>query len=90
MPGLLHDYLKQATEGRLLTRIDSRDLERLRLDQAVSGQRRLRATSGGAVFFSGALMTGLDVGSWHLFGLSAAGLALLAIGALLLLRAHLR
>jgi ubiquinone biosynthesis protein len=29
MPGLLHDYLKQATEGNLTTRIDSQDLARL-------------------------------------------------------------
>ena len=88
MPGLLHDYLKQATEGKLVTRIDSRDLEQLRREERDSNRRSLRATSGGALFFGGALLTGLEVGPWFLAGLSAGGLAAMAIGALLLIRAH--
>ena len=88
MPGLLHDYLKQATEGKLVTRIDSRDLEQLRREERESNRRSLRGSSGGALFFSGALLTGLEVGPWFVYGLSAAGLALMALGAGLLLRAH--
>jgi ubiquinone biosynthesis protein len=88
MPGLLHDYLKQATEGKLITRIDSRDLEQLRREGRDSNRRSLRATSGGALLFSGALLTGLEVGPWFISGLSAAGLAAMAIGAFLLIRAH--
>jgi ubiquinone biosynthesis protein len=88
MPGLLHDYLKQATEGKLVTRIDSRDLEQLRREERDSNRRSLRGSSGGALFFSGALLTGLEVGPWFLSGLSAAGLVTMAIGAVLLLRAH--
>ena len=70
MPGLLHDYLQQATEGKLVTRIDSRDLQELRRDEKEAERRSLRATSGGALFFSGALLTGLEVGPWFVSGLS--------------------
>ncbi|MGD8579953.1 MAG: AarF/UbiB family protein, partial [Lysobacterales bacterium] len=90
MPGLLHDYLKQATDGRLVTRIDSRDLDRLRSEEATANRRNLRATSGGALFFSGAVLTGLEVGPWFVSGVSVAGLVCLAIGGFLLLRAHFR
>ena len=88
MPGLLHDYLKQATEGKLVTRLDPRDLEQLRQDKRDASRRSLRATSGGALLFSGALLTGLEVGPWLLFGLSLAGLVSMALGAALLIRAH--
>jgi ubiquinone biosynthesis protein len=88
MPGLLHDYLKQATEGDLVTRIDSRDLEQLRREERESSRRSLRATTGSALFFSGALMIGLEVGPWFFSGLSVAGLLPMALGTLLLLRAH--
>ena len=33
MPGLLHDYLKMATGGQLVTKADPRDLARLRADE---------------------------------------------------------
>jgi len=88
MPGLLHEYLKQATEGKLVTRIDARDLEQLRKDDRDADRRTLRATSGAAMLFSGALLTGLEVGPWFISGLSWPGLGCMAIGALLLLRAH--
>jgi ubiquinone biosynthesis protein len=87
MPGLLHDYLKQATEGKLVTKLDRSDLEQLRSQDADSGRRSVRATSGGALFFSGALLTGLNVGPWFVAGLSLPGLAIMAVGALLLTRA---
>ena len=88
MPGLLHDYLKLATGGKLVTRLDPRDLEALRGDQADSNRRSVRATSGGALFFSGALLTGLEVGPGFVYGLSLPGLAVMAVGAVLLFRAH--
>jgi ubiquinone biosynthesis protein len=88
MPGLLHDYLKLATAGKLVTRLDPRDLEQSRRGEADSGRRAVRATSGGALFFSGALLTGLEVGPWFVYGLSLPGLAIMAIGAVLLFRAH--
>jgi ubiquinone biosynthesis protein len=90
MPGLLYDYLKQATGGRLITRLDPDDLERLRRQEEDSGRRAARATTGGALFFSGALLTGLQVGPWFIGGLSAPGLAIMAIGAVVLVRAHRR
>jgi ubiquinone biosynthesis protein len=88
MPGLLHDYLKQASEGRLVHRIDPRDLEQLRRQESDTSRRSVQATSGGALFFSGALLTGLQTGPWFLAGLSVPGLALMVLGGLLLARAH--
>jgi ubiquinone biosynthesis protein len=90
MPGLLHDYLKQATEGNLTTRIDSQDLARLRAGQEVASRRYLRAISGGALLIAGVLLTGLDVGPWHVRDLSVTGLVCGLLGAWLLLRAHKR
>jgi ubiquinone biosynthesis protein len=88
MPGLLHDYLKLATAGKLVTRLDPRDLEQSRRGEADSNRRSVRAASGGALFFSGALLTGLETGPWFVYGLSLPGLAIMAIGAVLLIRAH--
>jgi ubiquinone biosynthesis protein len=90
MPGLLHDYLKQATEGNLITRIDSEDLARLQANQEDSDRRSLRAISGGALLVTGALLTGLEVGPWYLSGLSVTGLVSGLLGAWLLLRANKR
>ncbi len=90
MPGLLHDYLKQATEGNLTTRIDSQDLARLQATQEDSDRRTLRAISGGALLVTAALLTGLDVGPWYFRGLSVTGLVSGLLGAWLLLRAHKR
>jgi ubiquinone biosynthesis protein len=88
MPGLLYEYLKLATDGKLLTKIDPRDLEQLRKDESQANRSKLRATSGSALFFGGAVMTGLETGPWYLYGLSAPGLLSLLIGGWLLLRAH--
>jgi ubiquinone biosynthesis protein len=90
MPGLLHDYLRQATEGNLVTRIDSQDLARLQANQNDAKSRYLRATSGAALLVSGALLTGLKVGPWFLGGYSTIGLLSGALGLVLLLRAHYR
>ena len=90
MPGLLHDYLKQATEGRLLTRLDPRDLERLRREEADSNRRTVRATTGGTLFFSGALLAALETGPWYLAGFSLIGLVLLLLGSWMLFRAQRR
>ena len=88
MPGLLHDYLKQATEGTLSTRIDQRDLEALRKSDGSSSRTTARAISGGALFFSGSLMTALEAGPWHLFGVSTLGLLGIVAGAWLMIRAN--
>jgi len=89
MPGLLYDYLKQATDGKLVTRIDSSDLELIRAEESDSNRRRLRAITGSALFFSGALLIGLDVGPWYWREISTPGLLSMVIGAWLMLRAHL-
>ena len=90
MPGLLHDYLKQATEGNLVTRIDSQDLARLQANQEDSDRRTLRAISGGALLVTSALLTGFEVGPWYLGGLPVIGLVSGLLGAWLLFRAHKR
>jgi ubiquinone biosynthesis protein len=90
MPGLLHDYLKQATDGKLLTRIDPRDLAELRRSESNSNRASIRAISGAGLFFSGALLAALEAGPWHWFGVSAGGLLCMAAGGWLLLRANLR
>ena len=90
MPGLLHDYLKQATEGNLVTRIDSQDLARLQANQEDSDRRTLRAISGGALLVTSALLTGLEVGPWYLGGLPVTGLVSGLLGAWLSFRAHKR
>jgi ubiquinone biosynthesis protein len=86
MPGLLHDYLKQAVTGTATTRIDPRDLEELRRSDSASNRKLARAISGGALFFSGALLAALDAGPWFLWGISTPGLLLAAVGAWLMVR----
>ena len=88
MPGLLHDYLKQATEGELVSRVDPRDLEDIRQAQESNNRRSARSVTGGALFFGGALMIGLEVGPWFWSDLSVAGLASLVAGLWLMFRAH--
>ena len=88
MPGLLHEYLKQATTGQLGSRIASEDLARLRKDLENSRRQSHAAIAGAAVLLSGAVLTGLDAGPWQWFGYSALGLCMLVLGAWLLLRAR--
>ena len=87
MPGLLHDYLKQATDGTLTTRIDRKDLEQLRASDSKAGRRTAFAVSGGAVFFSGTLMAAIGTGPWYLWGASVTGLLGLVVGTWLMVRA---
>ena len=88
MPGLLHDYLRQATTGQLRSQIYSEDLLRLHDDLRRSRQGILTAISGSGLLLSGAVLTGLGAGPWHWFGLSAAGLVALAAGGWMLVRAY--
>jgi ubiquinone biosynthesis protein len=86
MPGLLHDYLKLATEGKLVSRTDPRELARLREDRRQSSNLLRRAISGAALFFGGAILTGFEVGPQYGVEASAPGLACMAVGAWLLFR----
>ena len=88
MPGLLHDYLKKATEGQLTRRIDPQDQALLRADRQENSRRILRAISGTAFLMTGAILAGLEVGPWFLHGFSVPGLAALFIGAWLLIKAN--
>ena len=49
MPGLLHEYLSQATRGELRTRLDTPQLDDLRRTITQSSQRTLRAIVGGTL-----------------------------------------
>jgi len=87
MPGLLHDYLQQATTGKLTSRLDSSDLAALRRDIEQSHHRSLRVMAGAALMLTGALLVGLEAGPWRWFEISALGLCTLLPGIWILLRA---
>jgi ubiquinone biosynthesis protein len=87
MPGLLHDYLQQATAGRLTSKLDSADLAALRQEIEASHHKTLRVMAGAALLVTGALLVGLEAGPWRWFDLSAMGLLALVPGAWLLIRA---
>jgi len=86
MPGLLHDYLKQATSGKLMTRIDPADLADLRCSDRQSRRIVARAVTGGALFLGGVLLTVFETGPWFLRDFSVPGLLLLVTGGWLMLR----
>ena len=87
MPGLLHDYLQQATTGKLTSRLDSSDLAALRRDIEQSHRRSIRVMAGAALMLTGALLLGLEAGPWRWFELSALGLCALLPGIWILFRA---
>ena len=86
MPGLIHEFLRQATSGQLRTRLESADLEAIRRLQERSERGRWRRTAGTALLLSGALLTGFDAGPWRVADLSLPGLALMVLGGWLLWR----
>ena len=88
MPGLLHDYLQQATTGRLTSRIDSSDLARLHADLERSRRRTVNAISGAALLLAGAVLLAFDRGPWQWSAEPVLAMAALISGAWLLLRAH--
>jgi ubiquinone biosynthesis protein len=90
MPGLLHDYLTQATQGRLTSRMRSEDIARMHQELESSGKRSIRAISGIGLLLTGALLAGFEVGPWQFGGLAVTGLIPALLGAWLLLRAHTR
>ena len=89
MPGLLHDYLKQATGGKLVTRLDSREFSKWRAEDAESSRKSRTALIGCALFFSGALLLGLELQPRTFYGFSLPGL-LAAVGGLWLMLRALR
>jgi len=87
MPGLVYDYLKLATEGKLVTRLDTREVERHHAEQRDSNRRILKAISGASLFFSGAILLGFETGPWFVFKASTLGLLSMVAGAWLMVRA---
>ncbi len=88
MPGLVHEFLRQATSGQIRTRLESGELEAIRQIQEQGERRRWRLTTGGALLVSGTLLAGLEAGPWLAAGWSIPGLALMALGGWLLWRAR--
>jgi ubiquinone biosynthesis protein len=88
MPGLLHDYLKQATTGQLTSRLTSADLAQLRMEIKGSRRRTQRNIAGSATLLSGALLIGLEAGPWQWFGFSTIGLLAAILGGWMLIRAR--
>ncbi len=86
MPGLLHDYLQLATSGRMVSRIDSDELARLRAGIDRSRNRTATALGGSALLIAGALLLGLEAGPWFWFGESVLGAAALLAGVVMLFR----
>jgi ubiquinone biosynthesis protein len=87
MPGLIHDYLVKASTGQLVTRIASEDLAAIREEHKYSHRKTILTLAAGAFVISGSFLTAMETGPWYLWGLSAPGIAMVAIGALLFLRA---
>jgi ubiquinone biosynthesis protein len=88
MPGLVYDYLKLATEGKLVTRLDTGEMERHHAQQRDSNRRILKAISGASLFFSGAILLGFEAGPWFVFKASTLGLLSMVMGAWLMVRAN--
>jgi ubiquinone biosynthesis protein len=86
MPGLIHEFLRQATSGQMRTRLESADLEAIRRLQERSERRRWRRTAGTALLLSGTLLIGFDAGPWRVADMSLPGLALMVLGGWLLWR----
>jgi ubiquinone biosynthesis protein len=86
MPGLIHEFLRQATSGQLRTRLESADLDAIRRIQEQGERTRWRRATGGTLFISGALLFGLQAGPWLMSAWSIPGMLFMAIGALLLWR----
>ncbi|MSQ98790.1 MAG: ubiquinone biosynthesis regulatory protein kinase UbiB [Xanthomonadales bacterium] len=86
MPGLLHDYLKQATTGQLTSRMDSAELGQLRANLKQSQRRTQGTIVAAVVLLGGTILTGLETGPWRFLGLSTIGLVFLLTGAWLLFR----
>jgi ubiquinone biosynthesis protein len=61
LPGLVHDFLKTAGSGRLRTRIDSEDLERLAAELGRHNRRLPGAIFAAGLVVSGAVLAGYDV-----------------------------
>jgi len=60
IPALLHQTLKQVSDGKVRVQWESRELEKLRKQMHKSSQRTLSAILGGAFLISASLIYGLD------------------------------
>jgi len=86
IPGLIHDFLVKANSGQLLTRTASEDAARSRQEQRVSRRKLLQVMAGGSLSIPGAILTAMETGPWFLWGYSAPGMALLALGGWLIFK----
>jgi ubiquinone biosynthesis protein len=87
MPGLIHDYLVKASHGQLVTRIASEDLAAIRQEHKDSHRKTILTLAAGAFVISGSFLTAMETGPWYLWGLSAPGLVMIALGGWIFARA---
>lgn len=87
IPGLVHDFLVKANNGQLLKRTTPEDTARSRQEQRLAQRKKLQVMAGGSLIISAAILTAMETGPWFLWGYSAAGLAFLAVGGWLVIRA---
>ncbi|NNK98320.1 MAG: ubiquinone biosynthesis regulatory protein kinase UbiB [Xanthomonadales bacterium] len=80
IPGLVHDFLVKANSGQLLTRTTSEDTARRFEEQLASRRKMVRALAGGSLSIPGAILMALETGPWLIWGYSAVGAILLALG----------
>ncbi|MBT8072042.1 MAG: ubiquinone biosynthesis regulatory protein kinase UbiB [Gammaproteobacteria bacterium] len=80
IPGLVHDFLVKANSGQLLTRTTSEDTARRFEEQLASRRKMVRALAGGSLSIPGAILMALETGPWFIWGYSAVGAILLALG----------
>lgn len=83
MPELVHEYLKQATAGKLTNRLSSADLRHIHAEIQRSGRQTRGILLALGLLVSGALLLAQDVGPWMVRDLSALGLAALGGGLLM-------
>ncbi len=86
MPGLVHEFLRQATTGQLTTRLESKDLDLIRRMNAEGEKFRTRRVAGGSFIIAGALFVAFRPETLLIAGYSGPGLILMALGAILLWR----
>jgi ubiquinone biosynthesis protein len=88
MPGLVHEFLRQATSGQLTTRLESSDIEAIRRIHAKGEQKRTGRFAGGAFVIAGALIIASQSDALSFAGFSVPGLVMMAAGVLLLWRSR--
>jgi ubiquinone biosynthesis protein len=87
IPGLVHEFLVKSNNGQRLKRTTLEDAASSIQEQRHSQRNKLQVMAGGSLIISAAILTAMETGPWFLWGYSVAGLAFLAVGGWLIIRA---